>query len=154
MKPNPTILFGAGCFWGVQDTFDALPGVLKTEVGFASGHTQNPSYQEVCRGDTGHAEVVWVSYDPHQISLETLLETFWHCHDPSSLNRQGPDIGAQYRSCIYYTDPEQLESIESSKHLFEKSGKKVVTEIKPFSNFYKAEEYHQHYHKKACQSKR
>ncbi len=144
------IIFGAGCFWGVQTTFDALPGVFETEVGYAGGPTQNPTYQDVCRGSTNHAEVVKVTFEPLQISLDNLLDVFWHCHNPTTLNRQGPDIGSQYRSCIFFFSAEQLDMITRSKVAIEKNNPEhtIVTQIEKAPTFYRAEEYHQHYQKK------
>lgn len=144
------IVFGAGCFWGVQTTFNQQPGVDKTEVGYAGGDFNKPTYQDVCTGTTGHAEVVSVWYDPNQTSLNALLEVFWACHNPSLKDRQGPDVGSQYRSCIFYTDDAQLPVIEQSKQQALASGKwsQIVTEIAPLKNYQKAEEYHQHYHEK------
>ncbi len=140
--------FGAGCFWGVEEAFRTLPGVIGTTVGYAGGHTKNPSYQDVCRHDTGHAEVTQVEYDPNQISYETLLEKFWSIHNPTTLNRQGPDVGSQYRSVIFTHNAEQQTAAEKSKGMMKKSGKfknLIVTEILPAPEFYRAEECHQKY---------
>lgn len=140
--------FGAGCFWGVEEAFRTLPGVIKTTVGYAGGHTQNPNYQDVCSHTTDHAEVTKIEYDPSQISYETLLEKFWSIHNPTTLNRQGPDIGSQYRSVIFTHSPEQKTLAEQSKTALERSGKfknPIVTEILPAPTFYRAEEYHQQY---------
>lgn len=145
------VLFGAGCFWGIQQAFDALEGVLETEVGYSGGHVANPTYKEVCSGMTGHAEVVRVLYDPQQISFEGLLEVFWKNHDPTSKNKQGPDVGSQYRSAIYYSDDEQRQNAEKASRELEESGRvgrPVVTEIKEKGPFYRAEEYHQKYFEK------
>ncbi len=144
------IIFGAGCFWGVQTTFDALTGVTETQVGYAGGTTQDPTYHEVCTGHTNHAEVIKVTFDPQQISLENLLDVFWHSHNPTTLNRQGPDVGSQYRSCIFYFNQEQFNIIATSKEMLEKNhpNHTIVTQIEKAPPFYRAEEYHQHYHKK------
>lgn len=128
-----------------------LPGVKETAVGYAGGHTENPSYEEVCTGTTGHAEAVEVTFDPQEITYEDLLAAFWKEHDPTTLNRQGPDVGSQYRSAIFYHSPEQKEAAEKSKAELEASGKydkPVVTEIAEAKAFYKAEEYHQKYFQK------
>ncbi len=141
-----TATFGAGCFWGVEATFRKVDGVTNTTVGYAGGHTQNPSYEQVCRGDTGHAEVVQVEYDPNRVSYDALLDVFWNCHDATLLNRQGPDIGAQYRSVIFYHNEEQAKAAYSAKLKLENSSTKpIVTEIRPAPPFYRAEEYHQCY---------
>lgn len=147
-------MFGAGCFWGVQYNFDQLKGVIETEVGFAGGHTENPTYKEVCRDNTGHAEVVHIIFDPNIVSYEELLKSFWENHDPTTLNRQGPDRGSQYRSVIFYYDDEQKNLAEKSKEELGKSGQymsKIVTEIVPAGQFYKAEDYHQKYFEKTGQ---
>jgi peptide-methionine (S)-S-oxide reductase len=144
--------FGAGCFWGVEEAFRVLPGVVLTAVGYSGGHTKNPSYESVCTNTTGHAEVVDLSYDPSVISYESLLKKFWDIHDPTTLNRQGPDIGSQYRSVIFYHNDNQREIAEQMKKLLQESKKffpkTVVTEIVPASTFYRAEEYHQRYFEK------
>lgn len=143
--------FAAGCFWGVEDAFMQQPGVLSTMVGYTGGHTQNPTYKEVCTDTTGHAEAVQVAFDPAQITYQTLLDLFWRLHDPTTLNRQGPDIGSQYRSAIYYHSPQQQAAALASKAALEKSGRfsrPVVTEITAASHFYPAEEYHQKYNQK------
>jgi peptide-methionine (S)-S-oxide reductase len=140
--------FGAGCFWGVEESFRQLPGVSETEVGYLGGRTNNPSYKDVCADETGHAEVVQVTYDPAKISYEQLLDVFWSAHDPTTLNRQGPDVGTQYRSAIFFHSPEQERMARASKEKAQASGKfrrPVVTEITPASTFYRAEEYHQKY---------
>jgi peptide-methionine (S)-S-oxide reductase len=140
--------FGAGCFWGVEESFRQLSGVAETEVGYLGGHTNNPSYKDVCTDETGHAEVVQVTYDPAKISYEQLLDVFWSAHDPTTLNRQGPDEGTQYRSAIFFHSPEQERVARASKEKVQASGKfrrPVVTEITPASTFYRAEEYHQKY---------
>ncbi len=139
-------LFGAGCFWGVEETFRKIPGVVKTEVGYTGGHTLNPTYQSICEGDTNHAEVVLVEYDNKKISYDKLLNHFWKCHDPTTLNRQGPDIGTQYRSAIFYFDDNQKKLATESKINFAKENNLIiVTEISQLSDYYKAEEYHQKY---------
>ena len=140
--------FGAGCFWGVEETFAKVPGVMSTQVGYSGGTLENPTYEEVCSGRTGHAEVVEVEYDPQEVSYEKLLEVFWDVHDPTTLNRQGFDIGTQYRSAIYYHSPEQREAAEASKKQLQESGRfarPIVTEVTPASSFYRAEDYHQRY---------
>ncbi|MDX1488298.1 MAG: peptide-methionine (S)-S-oxide reductase MsrA [Acidiferrobacterales bacterium] len=138
--------FAAGCFWGVEAEFRRLVGITATAVGYSGGQTQNPTYKEVCTDRTGHAEAVQVEYDPARISYEKLLEVFWNCHDPSQRNRQGPDIGSQYRSVIFYHDDEQKAAALKSKE--KESGrhrKPIVTEILPAGQFYRAEEDHQQY---------
>jgi len=143
-----TATFGAGCFWGVEETFRQIPGVLDTAVGYLGGHTQNPTYQDVCTDETGHAEVVQVTYDPAKVSYDQLLNTFWESHDPTTLNRQGPDIGTQYRSAIFFHSPKQERIARASKEKMQASGKfrrPIVTEITPASRFYRAEDYHQKY---------
>jgi len=149
--PHHEAAFGAGCFWGVEAAFRKVKGVITTEVGYMGGTSKNPAYEEVCSGGTGHAETVRLEYDPDTVSYEDLLNYFWHIHDPGSLNRQGPDIGSQYRSVIFYYTPEQKRAAEASKRELEASGKvkmPVVTEIAPAGEFYRAEEYHQRYHEK------
>jgi peptide-methionine (S)-S-oxide reductase len=141
-------MFAAGCFWGVEAAFRRLPGVLSTEVGYSGGHTKNPTYKDVCGDETGHAEVVLVEFDPSQVSFGKLLKVFWSEHDPTQLNRQGPDVGSQYRSAVFFYSPEQKAVAEESKRELEKSGsfkRPVVTEITPAREFYRAEEYHQQY---------
>ena len=143
--------FGAGCFWHVEDLLNKTKGVNSTSVGYIGGQLPNPTYEEVCTDKTGHAEAVEVDYDPNEISFEELLDVFWSNHNPTTLNRQGPDVGIQYRSSIFYHDEKQKEIAEKSKQELEKSGKfdnPVVTEIVPAPIFYKAEEYHQKYFKK------
>ncbi len=140
--------FGAGCFWGVEATFRKLPGVIATEAGYCGGSAENPTYKQVCGGNTGHAETVLVKYDPAKISYEQLLKVFWEMHNPTLKNRQGPDVGTQYRSVIFYFTPGQKAAAEKSKAELEKSGKyskPIVTEIVPAKKFYRAEEYHQQY---------
>ncbi|NYB52295.1 MAG: peptide-methionine (S)-S-oxide reductase MsrA [Methanobacteriaceae archaeon] len=146
--------FGAGCFWGVEDAFRKLEGVTHTQVGYSGGNFDHPSYQDVCSGVTGHAEVVEVTYDPEIISYSELLDLFWNIHDPTTLNRQGPDIGAQYRSVIFFHDSEQEKLARESKKRLEESKRyprKIVTEILPSTKFWRAEEYHQQYLEKTGQ---
>ena len=143
--------FGAGCFWGVEAAFASAPGVIRTAVGYSGGHLPKPMYEDVCTDRTGHAEVVQVEYDPQIISYERLLEIFWSCHDPTQLNRQGPDIGTQYRSVIFYHDDEQKVEAEESRARFESMGRHrrpIATQIVPAEPFYRAEDYHQQYLKK------
>lgn len=143
-----TATFGAGCFWGVEEAFRQLDGVTDTAVGYMGGHTLNPTYRDVCTDHTGHAEVVQVEYDPERVSYDQLLQLFWENHDPTTLNRQGPDIGTQYRSAIFYHTPEQQAAAQASKERLEGSGRfrrPIVTEITPAGTFYRAEEYHQQY---------
>jgi peptide-methionine (S)-S-oxide reductase len=143
-----TATFGAGCFWGVEAAFRQVPGVLSTAVGYAGGSLAKPTYEQVCSGRTGHAEVVQVEYDPDKVSYEQLLDVFWSNHDPTQLNRQGPDIGTQYRSVIFAHDAEQRQIASASKAEIDNSARfrrPIVTEILPFSAFYRAEEYHQQY---------
>jgi peptide-methionine (S)-S-oxide reductase len=147
--------FGAGCFWGVEETFRNLKGVTSTAVGYAGGAKENPSYEDVCTDESGHAEVVEVEFDPAQISYDKLLDVFWSNHNPTTLNRQGPDVGTQYRSVIFYHSPSQKESAEAAKEKIDKSGRfkgPVVTQIEPASKFWRAEEYHQRYLEKRGQS--
>jgi len=137
-----------GCFWCLEAVFEQLQGVDRVESGYAGGSTANPSYKSVCSGTTGHAEVVQVTFDPAKVSYEQLLNVFWEMHDPTTLNRQGPDIGTQYRSAIFFHSPEQEAIARNSKAEVEASGKfkrPIVTEITPASTFYRAEEYHQKY---------
>ena len=143
--------FGAGCFWHVEDLLSKTKGVKSTKVGYTGGQLPNPTYEEVCTDRTGHAEAVEVEYNPEEISYQELLDVFWNNHNPTTLNRQGPDIGIQYRSAIFYHNDEQKEIAEKSKENLEKSGQyenPVVTEIVPAPTFYKAEEYHQKYFQK------
>ena len=140
--------FGAGCFWGVEATFRKIPGVKSTAVGYEGGKLDNPTYEDVCTDETGHAEVVEVEYDPTKVSFDTLLDVFWNNHNPMTLNRQGPDVGSQYRSAIFYHTPEQQATAEASKARAQTSGKfgrPIVTEIVPAQTFYRAEDYHQQY---------
>jgi peptide-methionine (S)-S-oxide reductase len=143
-----TAAFGAGCFWGVEETFRAVPGVVDTAVGYMGGTLKNPTYRDVCTDRTGHAEVVEVKYDPAKVSYDTLLDVFWNNHDPTTLNRQGPDFGTQYRSAIFFYTPEQAAAAQASKERLDASGRfrrPIVTEITPAGPFYRAEEYHQRY---------
>lgn len=145
---NQKATFGAGCFWGVEVTFRETKGVLDAAVGYSGGDMHDPTYHDVCTGRTGHAEVIEVVYDPAQISYEELLRVFWENHDPTQLNRQGPDTGTQYRSAIFYHTDEQRRVAEESKRQLNESGsfrRPIVTEITPASEFYRAEEYHQQY---------
>jgi peptide-methionine (S)-S-oxide reductase len=140
--------FGAGCFWHVEEAFRLVAGVLATQVGYMGGSRENPSYDEVCSHTSGHAEVVEVTYDPARLTYDELLRTFWACHDPTQLNRQGPDIGSNYRSVIFYHTPEQETAVRRSLEQEERSGRHrwpIVTEIAPVSTFWRAEEYHQQY---------
>ena len=140
--------FAAGCFWGVEDAFRTLPGVLATTVGYSGGQPERPTYEQVCSGRTGHAESVLVEYDPSKVSYEQLLDVFWNEHDPTTLNRQGPDVGTQYRSAIFFHTPEQEKAARESKSRQEASGRfrrPIVTEIAPAEKFWRAEDYHQRY---------
>ncbi len=140
--------FGAGCFWGVEATFRRIDGVISTAVGYLGGALENPTYQDVCTGRTGHAEVVEVTYDPAKTTFEQLLDVFWSCHNPTTLNRQGPDVGEQYRSAVFFHDADQEAAARDSKEKLERSGRftrPIVTEITPASTFYRAEDYHQQY---------
>ncbi len=141
-------MFGAGCFWGVEATFRKIRGVKEAIVGYAGGKTENPTYHDVCSDETGHAEVVQVEFDPAVVSYNELLDIFWDNHDPTTLNRQGPDVGTQYRSVIFYYSPEQKAAAEQSKAGHDQSGRfrrPIVTQIEPAPPFYRAEEYHQRY---------
>ncbi|HEY8172506.1 MAG TPA: peptide-methionine (S)-S-oxide reductase MsrA [Dehalococcoidia bacterium] len=140
--------FGAGCFWGVEAAFRQVEGVKATTVGFMGGTTKNPSYEDVCYRDTGHAEVVQVEFDPAKVSYEDLVTVFFENHDPTTLNRQGPDIGEQYRSAVFYENDEQRDAAEATKQRLGESGRyrrPIVTEITPAREFYRAEDYHQQY---------
>ena len=142
--------FGAGCFWCIENDF-RKNGVTSTTVGYMGGHVPNPTYEQVCTDTTGHAEVIQVEYDPSKISYKQLLDIFWNNHDPTTLNRQGPDVGIQYRSAIFFHSPEQEKEARESKDALDRSGKygkKIVTQIVPATEFYKAEEYHQQYYQK------
>jgi peptide-methionine (S)-S-oxide reductase len=143
--------FGAGCFWGVEEAFRRVPGVLDAAVGYAGGQAAHPTYREVCTGRTGHAEAVQVEFDPAVVGYERLLELFWSIHDPTQLNRQGPDVGTQYRSVIFFHSPAQEAAARASKEKLERSGgssRPVVTQILPAGEFWRAEEYHQRYFEK------
>jgi peptide-methionine (S)-S-oxide reductase len=140
--------FGAGCFWGVEETFRKLDGVVNTAVGYAGGTMENPSYEDVCTDRTGHAEVVEVEFDPAKVSYRQLLDIFWANHDPTTRNRQGPDVGTQYRSVVFYHSPEQKAEAEETKRALEKTGRlrrPIVTQIEAAGPFYRAEEHHQRY---------
>ena len=140
--------FGAGCFWGVESAFRRLDGVLDAVVGYSGGTTRNPTYENVCGGNTGYAEVVEVVFEPKRISFQRLLDTFWACHDPTQLNRQGSDVGTQYRSVIFFHSPEQETAAQESLESLQASGRvngNIVTEISPATDFWRAEEYHQRY---------
>ena len=143
-------IFAAGCFWGVEKKFDLTKGVTKVEVGYTGGKTQNPTYEQVCYEDTGHAEAVRINFDDKIITYKELLNVFWSCHNPTTLNRQGPDIGTQYRSAIFYLSEKQKTEAEESKKIMNETmfDKNIVTEITKFDEFYLAEEYHQKYLKK------
>ena len=148
---NKKAVFAAGCFWGVESTFQQMDGVKSTTVGYIGGKVKNPSYELVCTGITGHAEAVEVEYNPNVVSFEKLLDTFFQLHDPTTLNRQGPDVGTQYRSAAYFSNDEEKKIIESKVNTLNESGKfrsKIVTEIEALSEFYNAEDYHQDYYKK------
>mgnify|MGYP002060049903 FL=1 len=148
---NKKAVFAAGCFWGVESTFQQMEGVKTTTVGYIGGKVKNPSYELVCTGLTGHAEAVEVEYNPQVVSFETLLDTFFQLHDPTTMNRQGPDVGTQYRSAAYFSNNEEKKIIENKIDALNESGKfssKVVTEIEAISEFYDAEDYHQDYYKK------
>jgi len=143
--------FGAGCFWGVEAAFRQVKGVTSTAVGYMGGTLKNPTYEDVCTDKTGHAEVVQVEFDPSQVSYKEVLQVFWENHDPTTLNRQGPDVGTQYRSGIFYHTPEQKADAEASKKSLASSGsfrRPIVTEIVPATDFWRAEEYHQQYFEK------
>jgi peptide-methionine (S)-S-oxide reductase len=140
--------FGAGCFWGIEAAFRRVPGVLDAIVGYSGGHTANPTYKDVCTDETGHAEVVQVTFDPEKVSYEQLLKAFWEMHDPTQVNRQGPDFGSQYRTAIFVHSPEQEAIAKKSRAAMEASGKfkrPIATEITAAGTFYRAEEYHQKY---------
>jgi peptide-methionine (S)-S-oxide reductase len=138
--------FGAGCFWGVEAAFRQLPGVKSTQVGYMGGTTRKPTYEDVCTDQTGHAEVVEVTFDPKLVSYRDVLEVFWNNHNPTTVNRQGPDVGSQYRSVIFYHSPEQLAEARASRDAAQpRFPKPIVTQILPASDFWRAEEYHQQY---------
>ena len=146
-----TATFAAGCFWGVEDAFLDVPGVVSTRVGYCGGHMVNPSYQDICDNDTGHAEAVEVTFDPLRITYNDLLNLFWECHDPTQVNRQGPDFGEQYRSVIFYHNEDQLKCAVTSlaqldsSHVYDRP---IATQIVQISTFWEAEAYHQKYHQK------
>ena len=148
---NKKAVFAAGCFWGVESTFQQMDGVKSTTVGYIGGKVKNPSYELVCTGLTGHAEAVEIEYNPNEVSFEKLLDIFFELHDPTTLNRQGPDIGTQYRSAAYFSNDDEKQIIESKINSLNESGKfksRIVTEIEAISDFYNAEDYHQDYYKK------
>ena len=143
------IVLGGGCFWCVEAVFQLFEGIEEIEPGYAGGKTPNPSYREVCSGSTGHAEVVQLKYDESTISLETILKVFFHAHDPTTLNRQGNDVGTQYRSIAFYSNKDQKETIDRVIHEIEQDGvwnRPIVTQVEPFSEFYQAEDYHKNYY--------
>lgn len=151
---NTQATFAAGCFWGVEAKFRQLPGVKNSRVGYTGGQTADPNYKQVCNGDTGHAEAIEVEFDPAVISYAALLHFFWQIHNPTTLNRQGPDVGSQYRSAVYYHNDEQRQQAETVKNELNSSGdfsQPIVTEISAVSEFYPAEEYHQCYLEKRGQ---
>ena len=146
--PLDTAVFAAGCFWGVEAAFRRVEGVVDAAAGYTGGHVDNPTYEDVCSGTTGHAEAVRVSFDPARCSYEELLAVFWRIHDPTTLNRQGPDVGTQYRSAIFYRTPAQAAAARAARDSRAASGRfarPIVTEIAPASTFWRAEEYHQRY---------
>ena len=150
-RPVEKATFAAGCFWHVEYAFNRVPGIISTTVGYTGGNTDNPSYKQVCSDRTGHAEAVEVTFDPNEISYSRLLEIFWNLHDPTQLNRQGPDVGSQYRSAIFYHSDEQKQAALETKAKLEAANvfsKPIVTEIAPAGEFYRAEEYHQKYFQK------
>ena len=143
--------FGAGCFWGVEETFRQVKGVISTEVGYSGGTQENPNYEQVCTAQTGHAEVVKIEFDPSVVSYDEILSVLWKIHNPTTLNRQGPDIGSQYRSVIFFHNSEQEKAALASRKNLKEShvyNSPIVTEIEPAATFYRAEEYHQQYFKK------
>ena len=147
--------FAAGCFWGVEAAFRAVEGVTATAVGYLGGATESPTYEDVCSGRTGHAEAVEVRFDPDRVSYERLLDVFFACHDPTTLNRQGPDVGTQYRSAVFYHDALQQAAASEAKEKLEAAGRlsvPIATEITPAAEFFRAEEYHQQYLEKRGQS--
>jgi len=144
-------IFAAGCFWGVEAAFRRAPGVRATAVGYIGGTTENPSYEDVCGGHTGHAEAVRVDFDPDETGYDALLEIFWDCHDPTQVNRQGPDVGTQYRSAIFFLTPEQEAAARASRDALQRAGRHaapIATEIVPAGAFHMAEDYHQQYFEK------
>src|ERR1700720_2309239 len=145
MTMTETATFGAGCFWGIETAFRNIPGVIDATVGYSGGHTENPTYKDVCTDETGHAEVVQVTFDPSKLSYDQLLDAFWKMHDPTQVNRQGPDFGSQYRTAIFFHSPEQKPARKKWKtgpRASGKSRKPIATEITPAGPFYRAEEYH------------
>jgi peptide-methionine (S)-S-oxide reductase len=145
-KHLETAILAAGCFWGVEEAFRTLPGVVATEVGYTGGDVDEPTYEQVCDGNTGHAEAVKITFDPKELPYEQILEVFWESHDPTTMNRQGPDVGEQYRSAIFYLTPEQKELAEWSKQAAQnRFSKKIVTHIEKAREWWKAEGYHQQY---------
>jgi peptide-methionine (S)-S-oxide reductase len=148
-KGHELAAFAEGCFWGSEDTFRHVAGVTATAVGYSGGHTENPTYESVCSHTTGHAETVLVEFDPAQVSYDKLLQTFWNSHDPTTKNRQGPDVGDQYRSAIFTFSPEQAKTAQASLAAEQKNyDKPITTEVRPIGVFYKAEDYHQQYDEK------
>jgi peptide-methionine (S)-S-oxide reductase len=151
MAETEKATFAAGCFWGVESAFRTVDGVVDTQVGYIGGTTENPSYKEVCSGRTGHAEALEITFDPSVVSYKKLVELFWRVHDPTQVNRQGPDVGTQYRSAIFFHTPEQKQTAEAVKNYLELSKKykrPIATEITPAATFWRAEEYHQRYFEK------
>ncbi len=147
-KSYQEAMFGAGCFWGVEEYFRTLDGVIETAVGYSGGELTNPTYEDVCRSTTGHAEVVYLKFDPEIISYQTLLNSFFELHDPTQFNRQGPDVGPQYRSAVFYYDENQKEQAYATIETLtaeKKFPRAIVTEVTPAQKFYRAEEYHQKY---------
>jgi peptide-methionine (S)-S-oxide reductase len=143
---SETATFGAGCFWGVEVAFRNVPGVVDTAVGYEGGTLPNPTYEDVCSKTTGHAEVVQVEFDPDEVSYDELLDVFWEVHDPTQVNRQGPDVGSNYRSAIFFHSPEQQEqALESKARVQARFDRPIATEITPASDFWRAEDYHQQY---------
>ena len=140
-----TAIFGGGCFWGVEEGFRTIKGIISTEVGYSGGKLKNPSYDDVCSGTTGHIEVVRIKFDPSIINYEKILDIFWKIHDPTSIDKQGPDEGEQYRSVIFYLNEQQREIAENSKQNLERKDFMIATKILPAKEFYRAEEYHQQY---------
>lgn len=138
-------MFGAGCFWGVEETFRAVPGVTDVAVGYSGGHTDRPTYEQVCSGTTGHAEVVEVDYDPAKVEYETLLDVFFDCHDATQVNRQGPDVGTQYRSAVFFHDDAQAQAARAAKQARIAHGTPIATEVTASGPFWRAEDYHQQY---------
>ena len=146
MSETQKAVFAAGCFWGVESNFRAIPGVSAARVGYTGGHSENPTYPQVCKGDTGHAEAVEVVFDPEAVSYGQLLDAFWKMHDPTQKNRQGPDVGSQYRSAVFFQDDAQKNAAEESlRQLQARLSKPVATEIAPAQTFWEAEDYHQRY---------